>query len=283
MPSASPSSSTQAARKALADRLQDIRKDAGITGDELSARCGWHPAKTSRIQSAKAAPSEADIQAWCAACGADNQVPDLIAVSRAVESMYVEWRRLRRAGLRNLQESYAALYEQTRVFRFYTSDVVPGVLQTSAYVRAIMSRFANASRTPDDLEHAVAAKMERAQVIHSGNHRFVFVLEEAVLRYRLGDAEAMVGQLGHLLAVMSLPRVSLGIIPFAIERPMWPVESFRVYDDQRVQVELVSASVNVTTLGEISEYVRTFAELQGLAVYGARACALITEAIAAIG
>ncbi|WP_331281478.1 DUF5753 domain-containing protein [Streptacidiphilus albus] len=210
-------------------------------------------------------------------------MPDLIAAARAVELMYVEWRRLRHAGLRNLQESYTALYEQTRMFRFYTSDVVPGVLQTSAYVRAIMSRFATASRTPDDLEQAVATKMERAEVIHSGNHRFVFVLEEAVLRYRIGDAEAMAGQLGHLLSVMSLPRVSLGVIPFTVERPMWPVESFRVYDDQRVQVELVSASVNVTTPAEIGEYVRTFAELQALAVYGARARALVTTAIAAIG
>ncbi|MFC1412650.1 DUF5753 domain-containing protein [Streptacidiphilus sp. N1-12] len=283
MSSASPSSSAQAARRALADRLQGIRKDARINGRELSARCGWHPAKTSRIQDAKVAASEADIRAWCAACGVEDQVADLIAASRAVESMYVEWKRLRGNGLRSLQESYAALYQQTRMFRFYTSDVVPGVLQTSAYVRAIMARFADASRTPDDLEQAVAAKLERSGVIHSGNHRFVFLLEEAVLRYRLGDAEAMAGQLGHLLAVISLPRVSLGIIPFATERTIWPVESFRIFDDARVQVELVTASVNVTTPSEIGDYLQIFGELQAFAVYGARARALITAAIDAIG
>ncbi|MEV7782046.1 helix-turn-helix transcriptional regulator [Kitasatospora sp. NPDC088351] len=283
MPSASPSSSAQAARKALADRLQGIRKDAGINGRELSARCGWHPAKTSRIQDGQTAPSEADIRAWCEACGAGDQVDDLIAVSRAVESMYMEWRRLRAGGLRNLQDSYAKLYEETKAFRFYTSDVIPGVLQTSAYATAIMSRFVDASRTSDDLERAVAAKMERAKVIHTGDHRFVFVVEESVLRYRLGNAEVMAGQLGHLLAVISLPRVSLGIIPFTAERTIWPVESFRVHDDQRVQVELVSAAVNVTTPGEVREYVRTFAELQSLAVYGAEARALIVAATEALG
>ncbi|MGW4804212.1 helix-turn-helix domain-containing protein [Kitasatospora sp. NPDC004272] len=278
-----PSTSAQAARKALADRLKGIRKDAGINGRELSVRCGWHPSKTSRIQDGQAAPSEADIRAWCAACGAADQVDDLISASRAVESMYVEWRRLRTAGLRNLQHSYAKLYEETRAFRFYTSDVIPGVLQTAPYATAIMSRFADASRTPDDMERAIATKMERAQVIHTGDHRFAFVVEESVLRYRLGDTEAMAGQLGHLLAVISLPRVSLGIIPFTAERSMWPVESFRVYDDRRVQVELVTAAVNVTTPSEVHEYVRTFTDLQAHAVYGREARALITAAIEALG
>ncbi|MFI0981222.1 helix-turn-helix domain-containing protein [Streptomyces sp. NPDC021093] len=282
MPPTSPSSSAQAARKALADRLQDLRKDAGLTGRELSVRCGWHPAKTTRLQAAKATPTDADIRAWCAACGADDQADDLIAASRAADSMYVEWRRLKRTGLRTLQESYSALYEQTRTFRFYTSDVIPGVLQTADYVRAIMSRSASASRTPDDMERAVAAKMDRTRVIHEGNHRFAFLVEESVLRYRLRDTETMSGQLHHLLAVLPLPRVSLGVIPFTAERDMWPVESFRVYDDRRVQIELVSASVNVTAPGEIAEYVQTFRTLQHLAVYGDPARRLITEALGSL-
>lgn len=98
--SSSPSSSVIEARKALADRLVALRKDAGLTGDELSARCGWHPAKTSRIQNGKSAPSEDDLRAWCTACGAADQVPDLIAAARAVDSMYTDWRRMERTGLR---------------------------------------------------------------------------------------------------------------------------------------------------------------------------------------
>ncbi|MFF7994679.1 helix-turn-helix domain-containing protein [Kitasatospora xanthocidica] len=221
MSPASESSSAQAARKALADRLQNLRRDARLDGQQLSALCGWHPAKTSRIQDAKIAPCEADIRAWCVACDAEDQVVDLIAASRSVESMYVEWKRLKSAGLRSLQESYAALYEQTQLLRFYTSDVIPGVLQTSAYVRAIMSRSAG-SRSEEDMEQAVATKMERADIIHRGMQRFLFLLEESVLRYRLGDAAAMAGQLGHLLTVISLPRVSLEVIPLAARRTLCP-------------------------------------------------------------
>lgn len=62
MTTVSPSSSAQGAREALAVRLQHLRKDAGPAGKELSARCGRHPAKTTRIQKADALPSDTDVR-----------------------------------------------------------------------------------------------------------------------------------------------------------------------------------------------------------------------------
>src|ERR1700677_788686 len=110
----SPSSSVQRARQELAERLREIRLDAGLTGRALSVAAGWHDAKTSRIESAKQAPSEADIHTWCRVCSLSREAPDLIAASRAADSMYVEWRRLHRTGLRRTQESRRPLYERTR-------------------------------------------------------------------------------------------------------------------------------------------------------------------------
>jgi len=69
-------------------------------------RCGWHPAKTIRIQKGGAPPSGADIRTWCATCGADDQADDLIDTARAVDSMYLEWRRLHRTGMRRVQEDW---------------------------------------------------------------------------------------------------------------------------------------------------------------------------------
>lgn len=113
----SPSSSAQAAREALAVRLQHLRKDAGLTGKELSARCGWHPSKSTRIQKGNAPPSDTDIRMWCAACGADDQADDLIATARAVDSMYLEWRRLHQGGMRKVQQDWNTLHERTRICR----------------------------------------------------------------------------------------------------------------------------------------------------------------------
>ena len=260
--------------------MRDIRLDAGLTARALSSAAGWHEAKTSRIESAKQAPSEPDIQAWCHVCGAVKQAIDLIAASRAADSMYTEWRRLHRTGLRHTQEARRPLYERTRQFRVYSSTVVPGFLQTPAYAGALMSAITAFQGTPDDVQDAVVARMNRNRILTTGDHRFSLVLEESVLRYGVGGPEIMAGQLGHILGLMSLPSVLVGVIPFsAADRPMWTLETFTVFDDARVHVELLAAQVTVTAPGEVTLYLRAFDKFKDLAVYGQEARALITAAI----
>ncbi|MCH0542897.1 helix-turn-helix transcriptional regulator [Streptomyces sp. MUM 203J] len=279
-----PTSNVQEARAALAARLRELRLDAGITGKELAARCSWSVAKSSRIENAHTAPSDKDIQAWCAACGAENQAADLVAANRQADSMYVQWKRLQRTGMRRLQEASTPLYERTCVFRVYASHVMPGFLQTPGYATALMGTIAGFRGTPDDISAAVDARMRRSRVVYEGDHRFATLIEENVLHHKVGDTEVMAGQLGSLLAAMSLPSISLGIIPAAAprEQVMWPVEQFTVFDDARVHVELLAAKVTVTAPGELDIYLRAFARLTELAVYGAEARSLIVKALEAL-
>jgi transcriptional regulator with XRE-family HTH domain len=258
----SPSSSVQRARQELADRLRDLRLDAGLTGRALSRTAGWHEAKTSRIESAKQAPSDTDIEAWCRICAVTREAPDLIAASRAADSMYVEWRRLHNSGMRRTQESRRPLYERTKVFKAYCSTVVPGMLQTPEYAAALLSAITAFQGTPDDVEEAVQARMRRNRIVHTVGHRFAVVIEESVLRYQLGSTDVMAAQLGHLLSSLAVPAVSLGVIPFsAASRRLWTLEAFTVFDDSRVHVELLSAQVTVTAPSEITLYARAFERL----------------------
>lgn len=277
--SASPSSSAQAAREVIAARLRELRLDGELTGHELALRCGWSPAKSSRIERGRTPPSDADIRAWCAACGAADQATDLVAANRRADQMYVQWKRLHRHGMRRAQEEVVPLYEGTRHFRVYCSNVVPGMLQTEAYAAALLSTIAAFQGTPDDSTSAAASRVERSRVVHEGNHRFALLMEETVLRYRIGDDETMAGQLGYLLAVMALPNVSLGVIPFTAQRRVWPLEAFYLFDGRQASVELLTAAVNVSAPSEIAVYAKAFSELSKLAVYGSDARALITEAI----
>ena len=281
--SASPLSSAQEARKAIADRLGGIRRDAELTGLQLAQLCGWHPSKSSRIENARTVPSDADIRAWCEACGVPEHAADLIAASRSADTMYTEWRRLHRTGMRQTQEEVVPLYERTRVMRVYCSTVVPGLLQTPAYATGLLESITEFRGIPNDVPEAVAARVARSHVIREGNHRFALLVEEGVLHHQLADEEGMAGQLGYLLAVMSLSNVSLGVVPFQGRRKLWPMETFSIFDDSRVQVELLSARVVVTTPSEISTYAKAFQDLARMAVYGARARALITGAIDTLG
>ncbi len=122
--------------------------------------------------------------------------------------------------------------------------------------------------------------MRRSRVLFVNGNRFSVLVEESVLRCRIGDSETMAGQLGYLLTLMSLPSVSLGVIPFSAARPTWPLETFNVFDDARVHVELLSAAVKITAPGEVEQYVRAMKTMADSAVYGSSARGLITDAIA---
>ena len=280
----SPSSSAQAARQAVAARLRELMLDAGLKGVELAARCGWSGAKASRIINAKTPPSDADIRAWCVACGADDQAADLIAKNRAADSMYVEWRRMERTGLRQAQESVRPLYERTRAFRAYASWIIPGIVQTRAYTTAILSAIRDRRGLADDVTQAVDERMDRQHILYEGHHRFAILIEESILRCGIGGRAVMLEQLRHLLTVGRLPNVSLGVVPMQPDRDgAWPVEGFWIYDQAQVTVELVSGYLTITQPSEIAMYAQAFTDLSVVAVHGATARSLISGAIDALG
>jgi transcriptional regulator with XRE-family HTH domain len=81
---ASPSSSAQEARRAVAVRLRELRLDAGLSGRAHAKAAGWHESKTSRIENAKTPPSDSDITTWCKVCSADDQAADRVVAAPLV-------------------------------------------------------------------------------------------------------------------------------------------------------------------------------------------------------
>jgi transcriptional regulator with XRE-family HTH domain len=279
-----PSSSAWQARQALGIRLGEIRKDADLTGRALSLLCGWHESKVSRIEHGRTAPSPDDIRLWCQHCGAAGETADLLASLRSVEDMFVEWRRMERTGLKRAQQAVLPLWERTRIFRAYSSWLIPGAVQTAAYTTAALRAIAARRNLPDDTDEAAAVRADRLRLLREGDHRFLIVIEESVLRTVIGGPDVMAGQLGHLITVASLPSVSLSIIPMGIGRDvMWPAEDFWIFDTTQVNVELISGWLTLTQPREIAMYGKAFSDLTDLGVRGAQARALITKAIDALG
>jgi transcriptional regulator with XRE-family HTH domain len=278
------SSALQQARQQIADRLREIRLDAGLTKRAVAAAAGWHESKCSRIEHARTPPSDADLRAWCRICRADDQIADLIAASRAADSMWTQWRRLERPGLRRAQESVIPLWENTCQFRIYSPFLIPGPVQTAAYIRALLKAVRD--RRPnliDDVEGAVQVRVARQHVTYEGDHEFAIVLEENVLRHQIGGPAILREQLEHLRTSMSLPSMTLGIIPFGADRSLLrPVEMFFMFDDKLADVELVSGWLRVTQPSEVEMYADAFRRLSEMAVYGGAARALIGQAIEAI-
>lgn len=275
-----PSSSARQAQEALGARLREIRKDAGLSARALATVTGQHFTRVSKIEHGVQAPSDQDIRDWCRACGAEEQVRDLIATTRAVQSAYLEFRRQARAGMKRVLGAHTvSLYERIDLFRIYEHNAVPGLFQTAAYCSAMLSFWIGFLDVPDDLDAAVAARMERQRVLYQSGKRFAVILEEQALRTWFGSAEVQAGQLGRLLEVMSVPTVSLGIIPMMTERGGVPSAGFWIFDDSLVALETPTASIEVTRPQEIELYARMFEHLEASAVYGAQARALIVRAL----
>jgi hypothetical protein len=171
------------------------------------------------------------------------------------------------------------LYERTKLFRIYEHNIIPGLFQTADYSAAMLSYFIDFLETPNDLEEAIAARMERQRVIYTGDRRFLVVLEERAVRAQVGSPDTMAGQLDRLLAVMSLQRVSLGIIPAATPRTVFASVGFWIYDNITIEIETPTAGLEITQPREVRLYVRMFEQLQQLAVYGAAARRIIGRAL----
>lgn len=266
------------AREALGKQLRDLRKDAGLTGRGLASLAGWHSSKVSKIEYGKQTPSEDDIRTWCGHTSANNQIPDLTAAVRDIESMYVEWRRKLSVGTRRRQNASRRLESDTKLMRWYEPVLVPGLLQTAEYAREVMRRVIDFYDVPDDVDAGVSERMERQSILYRGDHRFNFILAQQALTTMVGGVDVMVGQLDRLLAVMSLPRVAFSIIPSHAEYRT-PSNQFIIFDNRLVHVETISAELSISQPREIALYSKAFQELTQQAVTGSAARALITSAL----
>ena len=268
------------AREALGARLREIRIEAGLPGRALAALAGWHFTKVSKLENGKQHPSDADIHTWCRHCHAPGEAADLLASAHSVASMYLEWRRQGRAGMRRPQKAKTPSYERATLFRIYEPALIPGLFQTAEYATAIMTAFIGFHDLPNDLDQAVAARLERQHLLYTGKRQFRVVLEEQALRTRIGATQTMAGQLDRLITLMSLQRVSLAIIPATAPRHTTPTAGFWVFDEEMAQVETVSAELTITQYREVALFAKKFELLQRSAGAGARARALITQALA---
>jgi transcriptional regulator with XRE-family HTH domain len=275
-----PTSSGTQARKELGARLRQIRKAAGLTGKAVAEATGQHATRVSRVEHGTQPPTERQIRDWCTACGADDEAPDLLATARSVESAYLEWFRESRAGMRRLGGLHStSTYRRTATFRIHEPLVMPGIFQTEAYYRRILSFWYPFLNAPDDADAVVAQRLERTAAALVPTKRVAVVLGEQALRSRRGTPEEHADQLNHLLTVMRLPFVSVEVIPADVQRYALATIGFWIFDNNAVALETPTAAIKVTRPQEIARYLAMFDLLRAEAVHGGAVRQMITSII----
>ncbi|SEG94741.1 Helix-turn-helix domain-containing protein [Actinacidiphila yanglinensis] len=276
-----PSSPLATARRELGSRLRQLRKSAGLTQQAVASATGQHVTRVSRIENGGQAPTEHHIRDWCAICGADAQIPELIATAQAAETAYLEWARQSRAGMRRLGDLHSIpTYQRTTTFRIHEPLVLPGIFQTETYIRQMLAFWYAFLDAPDDTDETVAMKAERTAAALHPTKRILAVLGEQALRTRRGTPEDHSDQLTHLLSLMRLPYISVGVIPADAQRRAIGTIGFWIFDDNAVALETPTAAIKVTRPQEVALYAAMFDQLQTEAVYGHEARRLIATVLA---
>jgi len=113
-------------------------------------------------------------------------------------------------------QEWADIEAQATVLRWYEPLVVPGLLQTEDYARAIITSGHPDRATPDD-ERRLAVRMRRQQTLGRRDAPTVWaILDESVLHRPIGGPSALVAQVEHLLELSSLPNVVVQVLPFGL-------------------------------------------------------------------
>jgi transcriptional regulator with XRE-family HTH domain len=276
----SSSGGVEEARNALGQRLRELRRQAQLTGKELAESLSWQASKISKIENGKQTPTDDDIKMWTRATNAEHETDALLASLHTLEVQHAEWQRVLKAGMLSHQLELSKQDAMTKLYRSFEPAVVPGLLQTPEFARALFSRAIVVHQVPNDVNDAVAKRMQRQEMLYRADKAFHFVVTEATLRYRLCSVEIMLGQLDRLVSLTSLRNVRLGVIGYETQYVVDPRHGFMIYNADHVRVETYTAELNLRQPHEIELYTATFEKLAAVASYGSAARAIINRAIA---
>lgn len=265
---------TRLALDRLSGGLRRLRDAAGLTGQAAARAVGISQSKLSKIETGALLPSMRDVQRLTEVTGAEDEVAaTLLELARMLHSEVESTRVVLQRGAYRKQIEVARREDEAVVNRTFQLTLVPGLLQTPAYMAEVFDVL-----PPADRAAAAAARQARQLALADPAKRFEFVLAEGVLRYRRGPAAMMADQLDHLIAVSRQENVRLGVIPWMTDLGVTVTHGFHIYDDHLVTLSTHTANAAIRAAGEIAAYRGLFDQLASAAVYGEAARALLGRA-----
>jgi transcriptional regulator with XRE-family HTH domain len=203
-------------RRQLGRYLRDLRGSARLTVKAAAKELEWSEAKIWRIETGQTSLRSLDVQAMCKVYGATPELTEAL-MGLAKETKGRGWWHAYGDVIPEGFDLYIGLEEAASHFRWYESELVPGLLQTKAYARTLISRD-NPGVDDEEIDRRVRLRIERQTLLSrvTAAPTIEVALNEAVLRRPVGGAEVMAEQLHHLARVAAYPNVSLRVVPFTV-------------------------------------------------------------------
>jgi transcriptional regulator with XRE-family HTH domain len=208
-----PRSSPTARRRRLATALRQLREERSLSAAQVARTVGWSESKVSRIETGRTGIRSDDLDRLLDAYEVGQEMHTALHTLRRQASHRGWWNSYSDA-LPSWFQSYVGLEDGAKSVMIYQNQLVPGLMQTDEYATAVI-RAHRPSVEPDEIERQLAARATRQSLLKRSDPLEVWaVLDEAVLRRKVGGAAMMRAQLHRLREIAALPSVTLQVLPF---------------------------------------------------------------------
>jgi len=230
--------------------------------------------KISKIETGRQLPTATDIESLVAPLRLAPATSEaLVHEAERLRAAFANWR-VTEQSLAEEQRTFGALEHEARLITDVQPVVIPGLLQTADYARAIFSRVTFAD--VEDIDAAVTERMKRQRILTSADRSFQFVILETALRTRYGSPQLMLSQIRHMQLIASWQNVDLAIVPVDAVLPIVLQHGFTIFDDRFVSADTTSGALRVHSGSEVKDYINAAAELHAVAATGDATQALLS-------
>jgi len=266
---ASPSPTVR--RKRLGIELRRLREQASLTCEEVGQRLDCSGTRISRMETGRISVRPGDVRELLEIYGVTGSEADAL-VQLAREARQKGWWHTYGRVLPPWFEAYVGLEAAAVRFRDFQSMVVPGLLQTEDYARAVLRAAPNPG-SAEDIDRLVALRMQRQAILGQANPPDLrVVLTESIIRVQVGGPAVMRTQLRRLIDVAERSHVTLQVLPFTTAAYVDPISPFTILefpdaaDPTVVYLEHLTGSLFLEAAEEISRYTVVFDHLRAEAL-----------------
>ena len=212
MPPAETPAGSAVPRRVLGQYLRELRRQAGLTVKLAAQLMEWSEPKLWRIETGQTALRVLDVQAMCAAYGAEPGLTRALA-GLAAQTRADGWWRAYGGTIPDDFGIYTALEDAACALTTYAPSQIPSLLHTELYTRTLISSTGLDGEEVDRLVYDCLARRMLLTRSHSPVTMTV-ALDEALARRPVGGPTVMAGQLRFLADMAAQPNICLRVVPY---------------------------------------------------------------------
>lgn len=250
-------------RDELSSTLRELRRNAQLSSMAAAEQTGMSQASVSRYETGRQVPDPDTVAALCRIYRAPaTQRRHLEALARDLWQDASPRARAVRKQAGNMQRRIGRIEQASARIAVFQPVVVPGLLQTADYARAV---FRSGGVT--DLDEPVAERLTRQTLLDDPSKHFTLVMSEGVPRWIMGSAAIMRDQIDQIVALSHRDNIRVGVVGTRQVADVTPMSGFDVYDDRAAVVATNAATTFYTERADVDTFSDLFARVSAVASY----------------